>query len=100
MLFKRSFAYYLFVGLLLLMPLTSCGPKYKAVKARKQTEQRVEQRRLEGEKALQQGKKQHYASQDKETRKRMSRTQKQSRRMQGSRNDPFYKRWYKKIVKR
>jgi hypothetical protein len=98
--FKRSFTYYLFVGLVLLMPLTSCGAKSKATKARKQTEKRLEQRRLEGEKALKQGKKQHYANQDKETRKRMSRTQKQSRRTQGNRNDPFYKRWYKSIVKR
>jgi ABC-type transport system involved in cytochrome bd biosynthesis fused ATPase/permease subunit len=97
---KRSFTYYLCFAFLLILPLTSCTPKRKAAKARKQTEKRLEQRRLEGEKAIKLGKKQHYARQDKETQKRMNRTQRQSQRMKGKGNDPFYKRWYKKVAKR
>jgi hypothetical protein len=96
----RSIRYYAIIGLIILLPFSSCGPKYKAAKARKQTEKKLEQRKLEGERALQQGHQRHQNVQSKETRKRMKQTRKQSERLNKTRKIPFYKRWYNSLIKR
>jgi hypothetical protein len=90
----RSFRYYLLSLFMLILPMSSCGPKYKAYKAQKQQEKRIEQKRKEGERAIQQGKKRHHAIQSTDTKKRMKESQRRSKNLSNSRNKPFYKRWY------
>lgn len=85
---------YLFLLLILVLPLGSCGTKHKAHKAQRATEKRMELRRKEGEKALVQGKKNHYKLQSPETRKRMKETQKRNKQLHNPRKKPFFIRWF------
>jgi hypothetical protein len=100
MLRAKSLRYYVLLCLVILLPVSACGPKYKATKARRQTERNLEQRRKEGERTFQQGQEQHQNIQSKETRKRMKQTRRQSERLNKSRKIPFYKRWYNSLIKR
>jgi len=97
---SKSLRYYVLLLLVIILPLGSCGPKYKTAKAHKQTEKRLEQRRKEGDRALSNGKKRHNSVQTKETRKRMKQTRKQSQRLNKSGKVPFYQRWYNTIRKK
>jgi hypothetical protein len=97
---SNSLRYYVLLVFIFLLPLGSCGPKYKTAKAHKQTEKRLEQRRKEGDRALLEGRKRHQTVQSKETRKRMKQTRKQSQGLNKSRKVPFYQRWYNAIRKR
>ncbi|MFN3554720.1 MAG: hypothetical protein ACK4VN_02015 [Bacteroidales bacterium] len=95
---NRSYRYYLLIFLVLLLPLGSCGPKYKAAKAQRQLEKRMEQRRKEGERAMSQARQRHQNVQSPETRKRMKETRKKSDRLlNNNRKKPFYQRWYDKV---
>jgi hypothetical protein len=51
-------------------------------------------------KADEKGRKRHLKMQTKETRKRMKRSKKKSNQLNANKRDPFYKRWYKKYIKR
>lgn len=96
--FNKSFRYYLLLFLLVFLPLTSCGPKYKAAKSQRQMEKRTEQRRKEGERALNQGRARHVQMQSPETRQRMKETRKKSDRLlNNKKRKPFYVRWYNSI---
>ncbi len=90
---NKSIGYYVIISLLILLPLSSCGPNYKATRAQRQTERQQEQRRQEGERTLLRGKKQHINAQSRETRKRMKQTRRHSQRLNNNRRIPFYKRW-------
>lgn len=96
----KSFRYYAVIVLILLMPLSSCGPQYKASRAERQTEKKMEKRRKEGEKAMQQAKENHIKTQSRDTRKRMKESRKRSERINKHRKAPFYKRWYNAIFRR
>ncbi len=96
----KSFRYYTVIALILLLPLSSCGPQYKAARAERQTERKAEKRRIEGEKAMQRAKEKHVKSQSKDTRKRMKETRKRSERLNKHRKPPFYVRWYNAIFRR
>jgi len=99
--FNRGKLPVLLIALFLIaVPVTSCGPKYKAAKAQKEHERRMELRREEGEKALQRGKERHWEIQTKETRERMKETRRQSQRLNNIRKEPFYIRWYRAIIRR
>jgi hypothetical protein len=92
--FKKSIKYYFLIFLVVLLPLSACGPKYKAAKSRRQLEKRMEQRRLQGENALREGQKRHYKIQGRDAQKRMKETRKKSDRLNKKRKDPFYIRWF------
>jgi hypothetical protein len=96
----RSFRYFVLAGLMLILPMSSCGPKYKAHKAQKQQEKRLEKRRKEGEKAISKGKQRHQTIQSKETQKRMKETRRKSEKLRSTRKKPFYKRWYDSLRNR
>lgn len=96
----KSFRFYAIIGLILLMPLSSCGPGYKATKAQRQSEKQVEQRRKEGDRAMQRARDNHLKTQSKDTRKRMKETRKRSERINKQRKPPFYVRWYNAIKRR
>lgn len=81
------------MGFILLLPLNSCGPKYKAARAQRQIEKQQEQKRKEGERALRQGRERHLQAQSRETRKRMQETRRKSERLNNTRKKPFYVRW-------
>lgn len=91
---NKSIGYYVIISLLILLPLSSCGPTYKAARTQRQTERRLDQRKQEGERTLLQGQKQHINAQSRETRKRMKQTRRHSQRLNNNRRIPFYKRWY------
>ncbi len=97
---SKSLRYYVIIALLLLLPLSSCGPQYKAARTERQTEKKKEKRRMEGEKAMQKAKEDHIKAQSKDTRKRMKETRRKSRRVNNYRKEPFYERWYKAIFRR
>jgi hypothetical protein len=90
----HSIRYYLLVFFVVLLPLGACGPKYKAAKSRKQLEKKMEQRRLQGEKALLEGQKRHQKLQGPDARKRMKETKRKSDRLNKKRKEPFYIRWF------
>jgi hypothetical protein len=92
--------YILLAVLILILPMSSCGPKYKAHKAQKEQTKRIEQRRKEGERAIQQGKQRHQTIQSKDTRQRMKETQRKSKNLNKNRKTPFYKRWYNSLRNR
>lgn len=93
MLKSNSIKYYALIGLLLLIPLSSCSPKYKATKAQRQAEKVQEKRRKEGERAMRQGREQHLRAQSKQTQKRMKETRRRSESLNNNRKKPFYIRW-------
>jgi hypothetical protein len=93
----KSFRIYLMAVFILMLPISSCGSKYKAVKAQKQQEKRLVQRKKEGERALLKGKQRHNAVQSKDTKKRMKETRRKSNSLGSNRKSPFYKRWYDSV---
>ncbi len=93
----KSFRYYAIIALILLMPLSSCGPGHKAAKAQRQSERQVEQRRKEGDRAMQRARDNHLRTQSRETRKRMKETRKRSERLNKQQKAPFYVRWFDAI---
>ncbi|TVQ15134.1 MAG: hypothetical protein EA361_06410 [Bacteroidetes bacterium] len=93
----KSFRYYAIIALILLMPLSSCGPGYKATKAQRQSEKQVAQRRKEGDRTIQRAKDNHLRTQSRETRKRMKQSRKRSERINKQQKAPFYVRWYDAI---
>jgi Flp pilus assembly protein TadB len=95
--FRKSFKYILLIFLVVLLPLGSCGTKQKAVKAQKQFDKRMEQRKREGEKALKAGKERHYQIQEKDVQDRMKETRRKSQRLGKNKKEPFYNRWYRSI---
>lgn len=96
--FNRSSRYYLLLFLLVFLPLSSCGPKYKAARSQRQMEKRMEQRKKEGERALNQGRTRHMQMQSPETRQRMKETRRKSDRLlNNQKRRPFYIRWYNSI---
>jgi len=95
---KKTFRYHLLIFLLVFLPVTSCGPKYKAARTQRQHEKRAEERRKEGERAMRQAQKRHIQMQSPETRQRMQQTRGKSNRLiNNPRNKPFYVRWYNAI---
>ncbi len=97
---KKTIKYYILFFLVVLLPLGSCGPKYKAAKAQRQMEKRIEQRRQDGERALLKGKERHQRIQGPEVRKRMKETRRKSDRLNQKRREPFYIRWFYAIRRR
>jgi len=97
---RKSFKYYVTIALLLFLPLMSCGPQYKAAKEQRQQEKRIEERRVAGERTLNDGKKRHLQTQSRETRKRMKQSRRQSERLNKNKRIPFYKRWYNALRNR
>lgn len=89
--------YYLVMGLLLILPLSACGPKYQAARDQRQHEKRLEQRRKEGERAMQQARQRHIRGQSPETQRRMKETRRKSESLNNNRRSPFYVRWYNAI---
>ncbi|MBW6480744.1 MAG: hypothetical protein K0B37_15045 [Bacteroidales bacterium] len=95
---RISFRYHILIYLLVLLPVTSCGPNYKVARTERQYEKRAEERRKEGERAMRQAKKRHVQMQSPETRQRMKQSRSKSNRMiNNPRNKPFYVRWFNSI---
>lgn len=96
----RSLRYYFIMGLLLILPLSACGPKYQAAKAQRQHEKRIEQRRKEGERAMRQARQRHVKAQSPETQRRMKENRRKSESLNNNRRSPFYVRWFNAIRRR
>ncbi len=92
--FTRSLKYRVLIFLLVFLPLSSCGPKYKVVKAEQQLEKKTEQRSKEGERTMRAARKRHVQMQSKDTQKRMKQTRSKSKRLLNKQcKKPFYVRW-------
>jgi len=88
----------IFVLAILLVPASSCTPKYKASSAQRKTEKAQEKRKKETEKMIQEGQKKHLKAQTSDARKRMKQTKRKSEDWSGVKQ-PFYKRWWRKVFK-
>jgi hypothetical protein len=92
--FTRSFKYRILIYLLVFLPLSSCGPKYKAVKTEQRLENKTEQRSKEDERTMRAARKRHVQIQSDDTQKRMKQTRSKSKRyLNKQRKKPFYVRW-------
>ena len=81
---------------ILILPLSSCAPRYKAWSQQRQVEKAQAQREKESRKAYREAQRRHMQNQSRETRKRMRETERRSSEHMGSKL-PFYKRWWRAI---
>ncbi len=96
----KSFKYYVTITVLLLLPLLSCGPQFKATKEQRKQEKRIGARQNTGEIAFNEGKRRHLEAQSRETRKRMKQSRRQSERINKNKKIPFYRRWFITLLNR
>ncbi len=93
----RFLKYLLFV--LLFIPVVASGQKRKEKKPRKAKQENVEvpaNNKAESESKLAKHRNHHLEIQDKATRKRMKRNERNRRRANKGRSLPFWKRWFRK----
>ena len=97
--FTRSLKYRVLIFLLVLLPLSSCGTKYKAVNTEdRRSENTTEQRSKEGERTMRAARKRHVKMQSDATQKRMKQTRSKSKKhLNKQRKKPFYVRWLNTI---
>lgn len=81
--------------LLLMVSVTFAQKEPRSVRKRQeQLDKQEEVKKREGEKAHQEGIEQHMRIQTKETRKRMKKNKRKSKRVNDNRNEFFLKRWF------
>ena len=81
---------------ILMLPLSSCTPRYKVWSQQRQIEKAQSQRERESRKAYREAQRRHRQNQTRETRQRMRETERRSREHQGIR-EPFYRRWWRAL---
>lgn len=97
---ERFPKYYLFLALIILMPLGGCLTKGQATRAQRQTERNMQERRSEGERIMQDAQKRHKNMQGRDTRQRMRETYRKGERLRENRREPFFIRWISSVGRR
>ncbi|GEM_PF-3464308 len=95
---RKMITYTLFIILLVLLPLGSCGPKSQAGRTQAEQEKKIEQRRQEGDRIMREARQRHMNAQSPEVRQRMKETRRKSDRLNNRRREPFYMRWYRTLT--
>ena len=81
---------------ILVLPVSSCTPRYKAWSQQRQVEKAQAQREREARKAYREAQRRHRQNQTREARQRMRETERRSKEYMGVR-EPFYRRWWRAI---